>query len=165
MKHILLISDTHSHLDEALIKHINASDEVWHAGDIGSKEVTENIKKIKPLRAVFGNIDDAEIRNEFPKNQIFTCEEVKVFMTHICGQPTSYLKEVKDMILIEKPKLFICGHSHILKVMYQSQYDVLHMNPGAAGIHGFHQIKTALRFVIDNHEIKDLAIIELGKRA
>ncbi len=165
MKHILLISDTHSHLDEALIKHINACDEVWHAGDIGSREVTENIKKIKPLRAVFGNIDDAGIRNEFPKNLVFNCEGVKIFMTHICGQPTNYLKEVKDIILIEKPKLFICGHSHILKVMYQTKYDVLHMNPGAAGIHGFHQIKTALRFVIDNHEIKDLAIIELGKRA
>ena len=166
MKKILLISDTHSFLDETLIKHISSADEVWHAGDIGDIEiVTDAIKKLKPLRAVYGNIDDANARKEFPKNLIFTCEDVKVFMTHICGQPTNYLKEVKDILITEKPKLFICGHSHILKVMYQQQYDVLHMNPGACGIHGFHQIKTVLRFVIDGSEIKDLAVIELGKRA
>ena len=165
MKKILLISDTHSHLDEALIKHINAADEVWHAGDIGNNEVTDKIKKLKPLRAVYGNIDDANARKEFPKNLIFNCEEVKVYITHICGQPTNYLKEVKDILLAEKPKLFICGHSHILKVMYQKKYDVLHMNPGACGVHGFHQVKTILRFVIDKDQIKDLAVIELGNRA
>lgn len=164
MKRILLISDTHSHLDAGLIKHIEAANEVWHAGDIGNIEVTDNIKKIKPLRAVYGNIDDAGARKEFPKNLIFVCEGVKVFITHICGQPTNYLKEVKDILVVEKPKLFICGHSHILKVMYQQQYELLHMNPGACGIHGFHQVKTALRFVIDKDEIKDLAIIELGNR-
>lgn len=165
MKKILLISDTHSHLDEALLKHIDQADEVWHAGDIGCVEVTDAIKKRKPLKAVYGNIDDHELRKEFPKNLIFSCEEVKVFITHICGQPTNYLKEVKDILLQEKPKLFICGHSHILKVMYQQQYDVLHMNPGACGVHGFHQVKTVLRFVIDGSEIKDLAVIELGSRA
>lgn len=165
MKNILLISDTHSHLDAALMKHIQAADEVWHAGDIGSiKIVTDAIKKLKPLRAVYGNIDDANARKEFQKNLIFSCEDVKVYITHICGQPTNYLKEVKDVLIAEKPKLFICGHSHILKVMYQPQYDVLHMNPGACGVHGFHQIKTVLRFVIDGTEIKDLAVIELGKR-
>lgn len=165
MKNILLISDTHSYLDKAVIKYIEAADEVWHAGDIGNiEEVTDVIKKIKPLRAVYGNIDDANARKEFPKNLIFTCEDVKVFMTHICGQPTNYLKEVKDILIVEKPKLFICGHSHILKVMYQERYDMLHMNPGACGIHGFHQIKTVLRFVIDGSEIKDLVVIELGKR-
>ena len=165
MKNILLISDTHSHLDKALLKHIETADEIWHAGDIGNiEEVTDVIKKIKPLRAVYGNIDDANARKEFSKNLIFTCEDVKVFITHICGQPTNYLKEVKDVLIAEKPKLFICGHSHILKVMYQPQYDVLHMNPGACGVHGFHQIKTVLRFVIDGSEIKDLAVIELGKR-
>lgn len=165
MKKILLISDTHSYLDQGLIKHIEAADEVWHAGDIGSPEVTDTIKKIKPLRAVYGNIDDANVRKEFPKNLVFMCEEVKVFITHICGQPTNYTKEVKDVIREEKPKLFICGHSHILKVMYQQQYGLLHMNPGACGIHGFHQVKTVLRFAIDKEEIKDLAVIELGKRA
>jgi uncharacterized protein len=166
MKKILLLSDTHSHLDPALLKHIEAADEVWHAGDIGNIElVTDKIKKIKPLKAVYGNIDDAEARKDFPKNLIFSCEEVKVFITHICGQPNNYLKEVKDILAVEKPKLFICGHSHILKVMYQKKYEVLHMNPGACGIHGFHQVKTVLRFVIDGSEIKDLAVIELGKRA
>ena len=165
MKNILLISDTHSHLDSVLLKHIAAADEVWHAGDIGNIAlVTDEIKKLKPIRAVYGNIDDADARKEFPKNLIFTCEDVKVFITHICGQPTNYLKEVKDVLLEEKPKLFICGHSHILKVMYQQQYDVLHMNPGACGVHGFHQIKTVLRFVIDGSEIKDLAVIKLGNR-
>jgi putative phosphoesterase len=164
LKKILLISDTHSYLDPGLIKHIKAADEVWHAGDIGDPAVTDAIKKLKPLRAVYGNIDDANARREFPKNLVFMCENVKVFITHICGQPTNYTKEVKDIISEEKPKLFICGHSHILKVMYQQQYDVLHMNPGACGIHGFHQVKTVLRFVIDKEEIKDLAVIELGKR-
>ena len=147
-----------------MLKHIDYADEVWHAGDIGSVAVTDAIKKLKPLKAVYGNIDDQELRKEFPKNLIFSCEDVKVFITHICGQPTNYLKEVKDILLQEKPKLFICGHSHILKVMYQQQYDVLHMNPGACGIHGFHQVKTVLRFVIDGSEIKDLAVIELGSR-
>jgi len=165
MTNILLISDTHSYLDQALIKHIEAADEVWHAGDIGNADVTDTIKKLKPLRAVYGNIDDANMRKEFPKNLVFNCEDVKVVITHICGQPTNYLKEVKDLLLQEKPQLFICGHSHILKVMYQQQYELLHMNPGACGIHGFHQVKTVLRFVIDKAEIKDLAVIELGKRA
>lgn len=159
-----MISDTHSHLDDKLLKHIQEADEVWHAGDIGAIDLTDQLKIVKPLKAVYGNIDDQLIRKEFPKNLVFNCEEVKVFMTHICGQPTNYLKEVKDIISQEKPKLFICGHSHILKVMYQPQYDLLHMNPGACGIHGFHQIKTALRFVIDKDQIKDLAVIELGKR-
>ncbi len=165
MKHILLISDTHSHLDDLLIKHIQLADEVWHAGDIGNCELTDTIKKLKPLKAVYGNIDDHQVRKEFPKNLIFYCEEVKVFMTHICGQPTKYIKEVNNLLIAEKPKLFICGHSHILKLMYQKQYDVLHLNPGACGKHGFHQIKTVLRFVIDKDQIKDLAIIELGNRA
>lgn len=165
MRKILLISDTHSFLDEKLIKHINEADEVWHAGDIGNIELADKLKTLKPLQAVYGNIDGAELRKEFKKNLIFNCENVKVFITHICGQPTNYLKEVKDILELEKPKIFICGHSHILKVMYQNKYEVLHLNPGACGKHGFHQIKTALRFVIDKDEIKDLAIIELGNRA
>lgn len=164
MKHILLISDTHSHLDDKLIKHIQEADEVWHAGDIGDLSVTDKIKSIKPLRAVYGNIDDQQARLEFQKNLIFNCEDVKVYITHICGKPDNYLKEVQDIIRQEKPKLFICGHSHILKVQYNPKYEVLHMNPGACGVHGFHQVKTALRFVIDGADIKDLAIIELGKR-
>ena len=165
MRKILLISDTHSFLDEKLFKHIDEADEVWHAGDIGNIDVTDKLKKLKPLKAVYGNIDGNELRKEFKKNLIFNCESVKVYITHICGQPTNYLKEVKDILELEKPKIFICGHSHILKVMYQKKYEVLHLNPGACGNHGFHQIKTALRFVIDDTEIKDLAIIEFGNRA
>ena len=164
MKHILLISDTHSHLDTLLLKHIQAADEVWHAGDIGDLNVTDTIQKTKPLIAVYGNIDGAEARKEFKKNAVFMCEGVKVFMTHICGQPTNYSKEVKEILIAEKPNLFICGHSHILKVMYQQAYQILHMNPGACGNHGFHQVKTVLRFIIDNDQIKDLAIIELGNK-
>ncbi len=164
MKKILLISDTHGFLDDKLTKHILEADEVWHAGDIGEPLITNDIKKLKPLRAVYGNIDGQHARQEFPKNLIFNCEEVKVFITHICGQPTNYLKEVKDLMRTEKPQVFICGHSHILKVMYQQQYELLHLNPGACGNHGFHHVKTALRFVIDKKEIKDLAIIELGTR-
>lgn len=164
MKKILLISDTHSHLDEALIKHIDAADEVWHAGDIGSLDVVKTIKKFKPLRAVYGNIDDMLMHKEYPENLVFMCEDVKVYITHICGQPANYLPRVKEIIKLEQPKLFICGHSHILKVMYQENYQLLHMNPGACGKHGFHQIKTALRFIIDGCDIKDLAVIELGKR-
>lgn len=164
MRKILLISDTHSFLDEKLFKHIDEADEVWHAGDIGNIDLTNKLKKLKPLQAVYGNIDGTEIKKEFKKNLIFNCENVKVYITHICGQPTNYLKEVKDILELEKPKIFICGHSHILKVMYQNKYEVLHLNPGASGNHGFHQIKTALRFVIDDTEIKDLAIIEFGNR-
>ncbi len=165
MRKILLISDTHSFLEEKLFKHIDEADEIWHAGDIGNIELTDKLKKLKPLQAVYGNIDGTEIRKEFKKNLIFNCENVKIYITHICGQPTNYLKEVKDILELEKPKIFICGHSHILKVMYQNKYEVLHLNPGACGNHGFHQIKTALRFVIDDTEIKDLAIIEFGNRA
>ncbi len=113
---------------------------------------------------MYGNADGQDVRVEYPKNLIFNCENVKVYMTHICGQPSNYLKEVKDILETEKPKLFICGHSHILKVMYQPKFEVLHLNPGACGIQGFHLVKTALRFTIDNTEIKDLAVIEFGKR-
>ena len=122
-------------------------------------------KNLKSFKAVYGNADGQDIRIEFSKNLVFNCEDVKVYMTHICGQPSNYLKEVKDILQTEKPKLFICGHSHILKVMYQQQFEVLHMNPGACGVHGFHTVKTALRFTIDKTEIKDLAVIEFGKRA
>ena len=164
MRKIILISDTHGNLDNRLLKHFEEADEIWHAGDIGEPLITDELKKIKPLRAVYGNIDSQQARLEFPKNLLFTCESVKVYMTHICGQPSNYLKEVKDIIAKEKPQVFICGHSHILKVMYQKQYELLHLNPGACGNHGFHQLKTALRFSIEGADIKDLAIIELGNK-
>lgn len=164
MKKILLISDTHSFLEPKLIKYIESVDEVWHAGDIGTIAVCREIEKIKPLKAVYGNIDGNDMRLSYPENLLFMCEGVKVFITHIGGYPSKYTARVKKIIQAEKPQLYICGHSHILKVMYDKQYQLLHLNPGAAGTHGFHQVKTALRFKIGEKEIKDMEIIELGKR-
>lgn len=164
MKKILLLSDTHSHIDETILKYVRQADEVWHAGDIGTLEVTDSLKKLKPLKAVYGNIDDHIIQKEFPLNQRFYCEKVDVLMTHIGGYPPKYNMRTRDIIKENPPKLFICGHSHILKVMMDQKLNVLHMNPGACGKHGFHQVRTMLRFKIDNEDIKDLEVIELGKR-
>lgn len=165
MRKILLLSDTHGYLDEKIFKYLNSVDEVWHAGDIGAADVCRQLEKVKPLRAVHGNIDGQDVRIEYPENQIFLCEGVKVFITHIGGYPGKYNVEAKKIIEQEKPNLFICGHSHILKVMYDKQNDLLHLNPGAAGVHGFHVVKTVLRFAIEGSEIKNMEIIELGKRA
>ncbi len=164
MTKILLLSDTHSHIDDAIVKHTQWADEVWHAGDIGALAVTDTLEKIKPIRAVHGNIDDHIIQKEFPLNQRFYCEEVDVWITHIGGYPPKYNERTRKVIKENPPKLFICGHSHILKVMWDKKLGILHMNPGACGKHGFHQVRTMLRFVIDKAEIKDLEIIELGKR-
>jgi putative phosphoesterase len=164
LKKILLISDTHNFLDPALIKHINAADEVCHAGDVGTIGVCDAIQKLKPLRAVFGNIDGNDVRIVYPENLFFDCENVKVFITHIGGYPNRYPAKIKHLLLQHKPKLFICGHSHILKVMYDKELDLLHINPGACGVHGFHNVKTAIKFEIEGSEIKNLAIIELGSR-
>ena len=165
MQKILLISDTHSYLDPKLFKYIETVDEVWHAGDIGNISVCQEIEKLKPLKAVYGNIDGQDIRKSYPENAIFRCEQVKVFITHIGGYPNRYNLEAKKIIEQEKPNLFICGHSHILKIMYDKKYNLLHVNPGACGMHGFHQVKTLLRFAIEGTEIKNIEIIELGKRA
>lgn len=165
MQKILLISDTHSYLDPKLFKYIDTVDEVWHAGDIGDTSVCLDIAKLKPLKAVYGNIDGQDARKLYPENAIFMCEQVKVFITHIGGYPNRYNLEAKKIIEQEKPNLFICGHSHILKIMYDKKCNLLHLNPGACGVHGFHQIKTILRFTIEGTEIKNMEIIELGKRA
>ncbi|MHB8260858.1 MAG: metallophosphoesterase family protein [Bacteroidia bacterium] len=165
MMKILLISDTHSYLDERLFKYIQTVDEVWHAGDIGTISLCNQVSKLKPLRAVYGNIDGQDIRIVYPKNAIFFCEKVKVFITHIGGYPNKYTPDAKKIILQEKPALFICGHSHILKVMFDKQNNLLHLNPGSCGMQGFHLVKTALRFAIEGTEIKNMEIIELGKRA
>ena len=165
MQKILLISDTHSYLDPKLFKYINTVDEVWHAGDIGDIQVCREIEKLKPLKAVYGNIDGQDARKQYPENNIFMCEQVKVFITQIGGYTNRYNLEAKKIIEREKPNLFICGHSHILKIMYDKKYNLLHLNPGACGMHGFHQVKTVLRFAINEAEIKDMEIIELGKRA
>jgi len=164
LKKILLLSDTHGHIDEAILKHVNWADEVWHAGDIGNLNVTDTLKTIKPLRAVYGNIDGAGARAEFPLNNRFNCEEVDVLITHIGGYPGKYNPQIISELKKYPPKLFICGHSHILKVQYDKNLNLLHMNPGAAGKSGFHQIRTMLRFIIDGDKIKNLEIVELGTR-
>ena len=161
---ILLLSDTHSHIDDTILKYVHQADEVWHAGDIGNLVVTDAIKKIKPLRAVFGNIDDDKARLEFPLNNRFMCEDVDVWITHIGGYPGKYNPSIRDEISSNPPQLFICGHSHILKVQFDKKLNLLHMNPGAAGKSGFHQIRTMLRFVIDKDKIKDLEVVEIGRK-
>ena len=146
-----------------MIKYINQADEVWHAGDIGDIVVTDKIKKIKPLRAVYGNIDNAIISSEFPLHNRFWCEQVDVWITHIGGYPGRYSPSLRESISNNPPKLFISGHSHILKVMNDKKLDLLHMNPGAIGIHGFHQVRTMLRFEIDKDNIQKLEIIEIER--
>lgn len=161
---ILLLSDTHSHIDDTIVKYVNQADEVWHAGDIGSLVVTDTIKSLKPLRAVFGNIDDDKARMEFPLNNRFMCEGVDVWITHIGGYPGKYNQAIREELRANPPKIFICGHSHILKVQFDKSLNLLHMNPGAAGISGFHQIRTMLRFEIDGDKIQSLEIVEIGKK-
>ena len=164
MRKILLISDTHGYLDPKLLKHIDAADEIWHAGDIGSNSLAESIEKIRPFKAVYGNIDGADISGRFPEDLVFTCESVKVYITHIGGYPGKYPARIKKQLSVQQPQLFICGHSHILKVIYDQENSLLHINPGACGVHGFHAMRTAVRFEIDGAEIKNLAVIELGPR-
>lgn len=164
MQKILLLSDTHSYIDVAILKHVKQADEVWHAGDIGDLSVTDEIKALKPLRAVFGNIDDAKARTEFPLHNRFMCEGVDVWITHIGGYPPKYNGKVRDALKENPPDLFITGHSHILKVIPDRTLNLLHMNPGAVGKHGFHKKRTMLRFKIDGKDIKDLEIIEFERR-
>lgn len=164
MTKILLLSDTHGHMDETILKYARQADEIWHAGDIGNLDVTDQLKKIRPLRGVYGNIDDHVIQKEFPEHNRFLCEEVDVWMTHIGGYPNKYNVRIREEIKQNPPKLFICGHSHILKVMSDKKLNLLHMNPGACGKYGFHHVRTMLRFVIDRDKISDLEVIELEKR-
>lgn len=164
MQRIALLSDTHNYLAPEIIKYFDGCDQIWHAGDIGTIAITDKLAEIKPVVAVYGNIDGQDVRNVHPKNQHFKCEEVSVFMTHIGGYPNRYSMDALAEIKLHRPKLFICGHSHILKVMFDSNYQLLHINPGAAGIHGFHKVKTMVRFTIDGDKIKDLEVIELGER-
>ena len=159
-----LLSDTHSYLDPQLLPLFEECDELWHAGDVGQVAVIEKLEAFRPLRGVYGNIDDATVRRIFPLNQVFTLEGVKVCMTHIGGYPGRYTARVRQWLDEERPKLYICGHSHILKVMPDRKRELLHINPGAAGIHGFHKMRTATRFTLDNGSIKDLEVLELGLR-
>jgi len=164
MTKIGLISDTHGYLDETVFDHFNNCDEVWHGGDFGSEELARSIQEKKRFKGVYGNIDGNDIRTAFPEQLVFMCEEVKVMMRHIGGYPPRYNPATKKELLIHKPQLFIAGHSHILKVMYDDTLQCLHMNPGAAGKHGWHKMRTVIRFAIDGKNIRDCEVIELGLR-
>jgi uncharacterized protein len=164
MKRIGLLSDTHNYLDEKILHHFGQCDEIWHAGDFGSIEVAEKLKACKLLRGVYGNIDGPDIRNEYPEKLRWKCEEVEVFMTHIGGYPPKYNPRIKKELISNPAQLFICGHSHILKIIYDSKLQCLHMNPGAAGNQGWQTIRTILRFTIDGKDIKEAEVIELGKK-
>ena len=162
MKKILLLSDSHGYIDKKIIKYFDDIDQVWHAGDIGNIKVCETILKTKPLKAVFGNIDNFEIREKFQENLNFHCEGLKIYITHIGGYPGNYNKRIKKVIEETRPNVFICGHSHILKVIYDKKNDLLHMNPGACGLQGFHKKRTMLKFNIENKKITNLNVIELS---
>jgi uncharacterized protein len=155
-----LISDTHSYLHPAVFEHFSDVDEIWHAGDFG-QHVATALQNFKPLRAVYGNIDDATIRHEFPEDLIFTCEKVKVLIRHIGGYPPKYNTATKALLQLHAPQLFITGHSHILKIQYDSALQCLHINPGAAGQQGWHKVKTLVKFTINEADIKDAVVIEL----
>ncbi len=164
MMRIGLISDTHGYLDPKVEKYFKECDEIWHLGDVGNIDVIKQLTKIKPVRGVYGNIDGQDIRKLFPEELKFKCEDVKVWLVHIGGYPNRYAKNIKKRIEFNAPDLFISGHSHILKVMYDKKLNLLHINPGAAGKSGFHKVKTLVRFTIDKKNIKDLEVIELGPK-
>ena len=164
MKKILLLSDTHSHIDERILHFASEADEVWHAGDIGDLAVTDAIAALKPLKAVYGNIDDHKAKSSFPLDLKFDCEGMKVWITHIGGYPGKYNQRIREEIQKNPPQIFIAGHSHILKVQWDKSIQCMHLNPGACGISGFHQMRTMLRFSIDKGTLKDLEVIELGLR-
>ena len=159
-----LISDTHGYLHPRVTHFFKDCDEIWHAGDIGNVEVSDKLKEFKPFKAVYGNIDGAEIRKEFPKNLRITVAGLDVWITHIGGYPNRYDRRVQEEIQRTPPKLFICGHSHILKAVNDKKLNLLHLNPGAAGKVGFHQVLTLMRFNIKHGKILDLEVIELEKR-
>jgi len=164
MTKILLLSDTHGYLDEQMLKYIHEVDEVWHAGDIGDLRVTDTIARLKPLRAVFGNIDGDQARLQFPLDNKFKIEKTRVWITHIGGYPNRYEKRIKVGLQLQSPDILICGHSHILKIIYDKKYNLLHLNPGAVGKSGMHKIRTMLRFSISANKIENMEIIELEKR-
>ena len=164
MKKILLLSDTHSYIDNGILKYVNQTDEVWHAGDIGNIDVLEKLEEKVQVRSVYGNIDNHLVRSATKEINTFICEKIKVCIIHIGGKPPYYNKKTNILIKKEKPKILVCGHSHILKVQYDKKLNILHLNPGAAGKYGFHTIRTMLRFELDKGEIKNLEIIELATK-
>jgi putative phosphoesterase len=164
MTRIGLLSDTHDYLDDAVFKHFEHCDEVWHAGDFGTAKIADALKAYKPLRGVYGNIDGNDIRSFYPESLVWNCEQVKTAMIHIGGYPPKYNTRSKLLLSENQPQLFISGHSHILKVMYDDTLNCLHINPGAAGKYGWHKVRTLVRFIIDGKDIRNCEIIELGKR-
>lgn len=155
-----LLSDTHSYLDKKMMDFLASVDEIWHAGDVGDVSVLDELKNYKKVRAVYGNIDNHIIRKELKETEIFQIEKRKVLMTHIGAYPPKYTVGIKKLLRMEKPDIFICGHSHILKVIYDNELQCLHLNPGGSGKHGFHKVRTMLRFTINNSEITDLELWE-----
>lgn len=164
MTRIGLVSDTHNYLDEQVFKHFQNCDEIWHAGDFGTIAVADQLNAFKPLKGVYGNIDGYDIRSVYPEKLVWNCEEVKVYMTHIGGHPQKYAPGIRQELVASHAKLFISGHSHILKIIYDDKINCLHINPGAAGRQGWHKIRTIVRFAIDGSNIKDCEVIELGRR-
>lgn len=164
MRKIGLLSDTHGYLDENVFKHFDNCDEIWHAGDFGTLELADSLAAFKPLRGVYGNIDGKDIRSVYPEHNRFTCEQVDVWMTHIGGYPDKYAPKVKAEIYSNPPKIFISGHSHILKVIFDKKIGTLHLNPGAAGKQGWHKVRSLIRFCISEEKIHTLEVIELGNR-
>lgn len=163
MTRIGLLSDTHGYWDERYLKYFEPCDQIWHAGDIGSMEIVERLKAFRPLKAVYGNIDGQDMRRLFPEIARFTVDGADVLMKHIGGYPGKYDASIRSTLFANPPRLFISGHSHILKVKYDKSLNLLHINPGAAGIYGFHTVRTLVRFCIDNGSFSDLEVIELNK--
>lgn len=163
MKRIGLLSDTHAWWDDRYLTHFEPCDEIWHAGDIGSLEVAQRLQDFRPLRAVHGNADGADLRRLFPERLRWTCEGADVLMTHIGGYPGKYAPAVRPLLLARPPQLFIAGHSHILKVMHDPQLRLLHINPGAAGLQGWHRVRTLVRFTVDEGSFRDLEVIEMQR--
>lgn len=163
MTRIGLLSDTHSYLDDHILKHFDNCDEIWHAGDFGNMEVADRLAALKPLKGVYGNIDGRAVRQTFPEHLRFNCEDVEVWMTHIGGYPGKYNPAIRNEIYTKPPRLFICGHSHILKVMFDSKINCLCINPGAAGKHGWQKVRTLIKFCVSDEKIHTLEAVELLK--
>jgi len=164
MTKIGLLSDTHGFLDPKVFEYFKDVDEIWHAGDVGSMEVIEQLEAFKPTRGVFGNIDGNKVRSAWPEHNSFTCEGMKILISHIGGKPYRYRKISYPTIQKERPNVFVCGHSHILLVQFDKTINAMWLNPGACGYKGFHQVKTLLRFDVDNNQLKNMEIIEIGQR-
>jgi hypothetical protein len=163
MKKIGLLSDTHSHVGEDVLKHLQGCDEIWHAGDFGNSAIAEKLQELAPLRGVFGNIDGNDIRSQFPENLFFEIEQAKILMRHISGTPPKYNPECRKLLTELKPNLLVCGHSHILRIQYDGEKNCLFMNPGAAGKQGWHKVRTLVRFIVDGKDFRDCKVVELPR--